>query len=130
MFDKIAEAILGNYPDNSQARELEILYRILALIILGAVIYLFTEEEDSDPVKHKVVYSVLILSLIIILFVSNKICKIRHNERAKMMATQNELQQTIIAYNKANTERVKAETEKIKAEIDVIRSSSIPLSNQ
>lgn len=76
------------------------------------------------------VYSVLILSLIIILFVSNKICKIRHNERAKMMATQNELQQTIIAYNKANTERVKAETEKIKAEIDVIRSSSIPLSNQ
>ena len=49
MFDKIAEAILGNYPDNSQARELEILCRILALIILGAVIYLFTEEEDSDP---------------------------------------------------------------------------------
>lgn len=96
----------------AKARELEILCRILALIILGAVIYLFTEEEDSDPVKHKVVYSVLILSLIIILFVSNKICKIRHNERAKMMATQNELQQTIIAYNKANTERVKAETEK------------------
>ena len=29
-----------------------------------------------------------------------------------MMATQNELQQTIIAYNKANTEHVKAETEK------------------
>ena len=43
---------------------------------------------------------------------SSKICKIRHNERAKMMATQNELQQTIIVYNKANTERVKAETEK------------------
>lgn len=45
MFDKIAEAILGNYPDNSQARELEILCRILALIILGAVIYFLLKRK-------------------------------------------------------------------------------------
>ena len=118
MFDKIAEAILGNYPDNSQARELEILCRILALVALAILAYLLLPDQfvELSVAKRLSLFAIFAACAFAMPFVIKRVCQIRHDEREKNIKDQDILQRSIVDYNNARTAYLKAKTEKYIAE--------------
>lgn len=118
MFDKIAEAILGNYPDNSQARELEILCRILALTALAVLVYLLLPDQFAELsfAKRLSLFAIFSACAFILPFLGRRICQIRYAEREKNMKDQDLLQKSIIDYNNARTACLNAKAEKYIAE--------------
>lgn len=118
MFDKIAEAILGNYPDNSQARELEILCRILALTALAVLVYLLLPDQvvEISAAKRFSLFCVFAICVLVFPFLGKRIYLIRYAEREKNIKDQDILQKSIVDYNNARTACLNAKAEKYKAE--------------